>query len=73
VSNCLFYAVARWWREGGWLATRRSVFGWWLHVIWLSPDLTHAAEFTTFHKFPRWCPPLVFRGYVREWSLKSDD
>jgi hypothetical protein len=36
-SNCLFHAVGKWIRRGGWLLVRRSHAGWYPHFI-------HAAE-----------------------------
>jgi hypothetical protein len=65
-SNCLMFAVARFWRSGGYLIFRRSSYGWWPHVIW-SQDLLEFEEFTTTDKFHRWSPPAIFKGFVRKW------
>ena len=66
MSNCFFYAVGRWWREGGYFVVRRSHFGWWPHFLW-SPDLV------TFYQYgpavPNHhlrCPPPIFHGVVRQ-------
>ena len=66
-SNCLIFAVARYWRSGGYLIFRRSSYGWWPHVMW-SADLREFEEFTTHVKFSHVCPPLFFKGFVRAWS-----
>jgi len=33
-SNCLVFALHRWWTDGGYLILRRSHYGWWPHVLW---------------------------------------
>jgi hypothetical protein len=65
-SNCLIFALRRVWRSGGYLILRRSSYGWWPHVIW-SPDLVRFEEFTTADKFSRWCPPILFPGFIQSW------
>lgn len=66
-SNCLIFALKRFWRSGGYLIFRRSSYGWWPHVLW-SRDLKAFEEFTTDEKFPHTCPPLFFKGYIHAWS-----
>lgn len=66
-SNCLFYAVNRWWREGGYLVIMWSNYGWWPHIAW-SPDLVEYYEFCPPTKRRRWCPPWIFWGSVKRWS-----
>lgn len=34
-SNCLIFAFNKWRKEGGYVAMRRSHFGWWPHFIWV--------------------------------------
>jgi len=39
-TNCLFWAVSQWRKEGGYIACRRTkatkygIRGWWLHFFW---------------------------------------
>jgi hypothetical protein len=65
-SNCLIFALAHWWHDGGYLIVRRSWYGWWPHFLW-SADLKVFEEFTPLRtKTYRLCPPVLFKGYVRE-------
>ncbi len=71
-GNCLFYALRKWAREGGYLVIRKSHHGWWPHFLW-SKDLK------TFEQFgppaPRsglFLPPPVFRGYVKTFTDAQD-
>ena len=65
-SNCLIFALAHWFRDGGYLIVRRSHWGWFPHFLW-SQDLKVFEEFTPLrHAKYRLCPPLLFTGYVRE-------
>jgi hypothetical protein len=34
MNNCLFFALSRWNKKGGYLIIRRSRFGWWWHFLW---------------------------------------
>jgi len=69
-ANCLIFAVARYWAQGGYLVLRRSRFGWWPHVLW-------SADLVTFEEFVptrvemlrrRKLPPVVFQGRVKTWT-----
>jgi hypothetical protein len=66
ISNCLFFALHRWWCRGGYVVIRKSRYGrWWWHFLW-SKDLKWFESFvpvTPNHK--RRFPPLLFRGYVK--------
>jgi len=33
-SNCLIFALRRFYAEGGYIIVRRSHFGWWWHFSW---------------------------------------
>lgn len=67
-SNCGLFAVAMWWRFGGYVSLRRSDYWWGPHVVW-SLDLV---TFYDFHpvasKRRRVCPPVIFTGVVRLWQ-----
>jgi hypothetical protein len=68
-SNCLIFALAHWWRDGGYLIIRRSEYwgkGFGLHFLW-SPNLVTFEEFTPVRaKARRICPPILFIGFVRD-------
>src|SRR5689334_22793296 len=34
MTNCLFYVIRKVWKNGGFLITRKSNFGWWPHFIY---------------------------------------
>lgn len=69
VSNCLCYALGRYWREGGCVLMLQSAYGWWPHFVWTA-DMKTLWEFypTRITKYPRYCPPWVFRGEPRKVS-----
>lgn len=61
-SNCLIFALTRFFTRGGYFVVRKSSYGWWPHFSW-SEDLV------TFEKFvphgpckQRVIPPLWFTG-----------
>ena len=67
-SNCLIYALLKWYREGGYLVIRKSRFGWWPHFLHMDTarKITH---YSPQHKYNRWFPPLLFKGRV----VKGDE
>lgn len=76
MSNCLLYALGRWWREGGYLIVRRSRF--WhhplgFHLLW-SPDLLRFYDYapTPAIERPWWWKPLWFRGTERCRAAHED-
>jgi hypothetical protein len=66
LSNCLFYALGRYRRDGGCVLVLPSLWGWWPHFVW-TPDMTTFWEFHPIHvvRRPRRFPPTVFWGYGR--------
>ena len=68
MSNCLFFALARWWTRGGYLVLRRSHHGPWLHVLWCADLRDAAIEHYVPNRYARrrwaWGHKLFFRGYV---------
>ena len=71
-SNCLAYALARWWLDGGYVIMRKSHYGWWPHFLW-SKDLKRFVEFQPIEpnhhlRFP----PTRYKGAVREWSVDGE-
>lgn len=65
-SNCLAFALGRYWQQGGYVVMMRSRFGWWPHFVWTA-DLKDFEEFAPKRKRRRWFPPLIFRGRVKPW------
>ncbi len=69
-TNCLFWALGRIrerWRAGCGLWIEPSRYGWWPHFALIKRADDEACEcFTTDKKYPRWCPPLIFKGYVKK-------
>lgn len=64
-SNCILWAVQQWRRHGGYVAFRRSHYGWWPHALW-SPDLKTWLGYSPFDPKLKACPPPLFRGHVVE-------
>jgi hypothetical protein len=64
-SNCLFFAVGRWWNCGGYIIIRKSKLGWFPHFLW-SPDLQLFESYSPIGGgVARWLPPILFRGYIK--------
>lgn len=73
ISNCVLFAIGRFWTRGGYVVVRKSDYGWWPHVLW-SPDLV---MFEQFHpvKHRRWygvvlrlhLPLILFDGRAKPW------
>lgn len=67
ISNCLAYALRRWWDEGGYVVLLWSRWTKLPHFVW-------SANMVTFWQFVpdaphrhRWYPPLVFYGHEDQW------
>lgn len=77
-SNCLFWALEQRRRFGGYVAARRSTYGWWHHYAW-SPDGLRWFEYNpTWPKkwwlerwWRRWFPPPLFTGVIEEVDLHT--
>lgn len=71
-SNCVFYALGRYLREGGYLLVERSPLpGGLVRVSW-SPDFRNWYGYHAYgvKTWPRWRVAIGqfwFRGYVREY------
>jgi hypothetical protein len=64
-SNCLVFALCRWFHRGGYLIIRKSRYGWFPHFLW-SPDLNTFHSFKPINPRERIIPPLIFRGAIHE-------
>lgn len=63
--NCLLFAVAMWWRHGGFVIVRKSHYGWWPHFLW-SADLITFLEYTPAQpNHHLLIPPPWYRGVVK--------
>lgn len=63
MNNCLFYALWKWWKEGGYFITRKSRHGWWPHFLHQHKggQVTH---YVPLYPRKRLIPPPLFRGAV---------
>jgi hypothetical protein len=71
VNNCLIFAVAQWWRRGGFVLMRKSPRGWWPHFLW-SRDLKTFEEYIALR--PRYgmpLPPPLYHGHVRTTTVSD--
>lgn len=67
VSNCLFWAIGRWMRRGGYVAFRRSKVGFLPHFSW-SRDLKVFWAYgpnVSMRSWERWFTLALFRGRVK--------
>lgn len=66
VSNCLIFALQRWFKHGGYFVIRKSRYGPFPHFIWCK-DLKDAdiEHYVPLNPKRRLIPPLFFRGEVR--------
>lgn len=65
MSNCLIFALERFFKYGGFCVWRKSRHGFWWHFMW-SPDLKRFEEYvplTPTHE--KVSPPILFRGRVK--------
>lgn len=69
MSNCLFFAVALWWRRGGigYLVMRRSRWGRFPHVLYaeLRGDRLRIVSYVPLDPKHKTCPPPLFIGRVK--------
>lgn len=64
-SNCLVFALKKWFSNSGYLLIRKSHFGWWPHFLW-SPDVKHSyvEHYAPVMGQRKLMPPPLFRGKV---------
>lgn len=65
MNNCFFWALRKWRAEGGYIAFRRSRFGWWPHCFW-SADMRRWYSYSPDDPRHKACPPPLFHGRVKE-------
>lgn len=70
-SNCLFWAVAMWWRRsaarGGYIVVRRSRWGRFPHFLYaeMRAGQLRLVSYVPVQPRHKECPPPVFLGRVR--------
>jgi hypothetical protein len=74
--NCLTFALKKFWKEGGYIAFRRTRVekfekrkpGKWFHVLWIKDLKDAVIEHYVPIKFNRnkLLPPVNFKGYVKK-------
>lgn len=77
-SNCLIFALGRFFRRGGYLivrASRMNRLPWlqWPHFLWAQSleDLI-VEQYVPEDARPKWLPPILFRGRVKVGPDKED-
>lgn len=60
-SNCLIFALRRWFKHGGYLIVRRSRFGWWIHVMWAQSLLDAPLSYVPGKPIPWRSLPWILR------------
>ena len=73
-GNCFTFALARWWRYGGYVVLHKSPRGWWPHVVY-SRDLVTFEQFlpVSHQRWYAWIlrwhvPPPIFYGRSYPWE-----
>ena len=64
-NNCLFWALAKWAKYGGYLMIRRSRWGWFPHFLHMDRE-GNIESFVPDDPRKKACPPPVFRGSVKK-------
>jgi hypothetical protein len=66
MSNCIIFALLRWFRRGGYLIVRKSRHGWWPHALWSSDLCTFEEYQPRVPNHHLLIPPPLYDGIVRE-------
>jgi hypothetical protein len=69
-SNCILFALKRWFSHGGYIVLRKSNYGWWPHMIW-TKDFVTFEEFTPPVHYDVTFPPLLFKGIIKITNVKQ--
>lgn len=67
-ANCFWYALRRWWTEGGYVVMLWSAWTPFPHFVWSSDLITFWEWHPVRRRRRRWLPPVVFRGIERRWT-----
>jgi len=63
MSNCLIFALGRWYKFGGYIVARKSHYGWWPHFLW-SADLITFEHYVPDTPKKGFFPPPLFKGTI---------
>lgn len=67
MGNCLIFAIRMWWKHDGYVAIRKSRYGWWPHFIWIE-DLKDAKiqQFVPLERklHIKYVDKIFFKGHV---------
>lgn len=68
-SNCLVFAVGKWFSNSGYLLIRKSHFGWWPHFLW-SPDInrSYVEHYAPVVGKRKLVPPPLFKGKIQTFD-----
>lgn len=64
-NNCLFWALKKWFKDGGYIVIRRSKYGWFPHFLWMCKDTIILESYVPKNPKKRTFPPILFRGHVK--------
>lgn len=64
-SNCLFWALYKFWKEGGWMKMRMSHYVYFPHFLWSKDDIDYYS-FSPVDPKVRLLPPPIFWGEVKK-------
>ena len=67
MNNCLFYALYKFYKCGGFIVIRKSKYGNWSHVMWSKNliEFEHYVPLKLPLKYP-WISKVLFRGRVKK-------
>lgn len=64
-SNCWLWAVKKYLSDQGYIAFRKSNYGWWCHAFW-SPDGETWYHFAPEEPEKRRFPPIFYTGIIKK-------
>lgn len=68
-TNCLIFAITKWWQEGGYIVLRASFRYWGPHAYW-SKDGDYCEAVIPIARWDRawyWIPPVLFKARTVCW------
>jgi hypothetical protein len=72
MTNCLFFALKKWFSCGGYLVIRKSKVGWWPHFLWSKDLKTFYHYLPVSYKENKPIPPCVFKGEAAESEARDN-
>lgn len=71
MNNCLFFALSRWFKRGGYLVIRRSRMGLFPHFLW-AKSLGEIEHFVPNDKRYKAIPPPLFTGTISDTDAGNE-